>query len=197
MTKSQITLYGYTRVSRVQQDLQGQIDSLIYQGVPLENIFTDKISGSKRERPGLDKLLETIQPGDRVVCTALDRLSRSLQDGLEIINTINGKEVELLILGLGLISNSPEGQLIRNIFLSIAEFDRQSIRRRLEAGLERSRENNPDYIPGRPEKRPQVTDHILSMKEEGKTTKEISLIVGLSESTVKRRLRKNRDEGVE
>lgn len=88
-------LIGYARVSTQDQNLDLQIDALKKEGVLEENIYKDKLSGSKKDRPGLTSCLKTLKPGDTLVVWKLDRLERSMQDFIQIVQDLEEKGVRL------------------------------------------------------------------------------------------------------
>lgn len=145
-------IYGYARVSTKGQSMYGngleaQIEEL--NKYNCEVIFKDVYSGAKKDRPELKKLLDTLQEGDYLYVCKLDRIARSLKDGLEIIDTIVNKGCKLNILNIGEFSDTPSGRLTINIMLAISEFERKIIKERTQAGKEIAKENNPDYKEGR------------------------------------------------
>lgn len=85
-------LVGYARVSTDEQDLTLQIDSLVGLGVNRDDIFADKVSGAKTERPGLDACLTKLQQGDTLVVWRLDRLGRSMHHLVELIEELRNRE---------------------------------------------------------------------------------------------------------
>ncbi|MCP4182257.1 MAG: recombinase family protein, partial [Hyphomicrobiales bacterium] len=110
---------GYARVSTEDQKLDVQIDALKQAGC--EKIYKEKITGSKRDRPQLDKMLEHIRAGDVVVITKYDRLSRSLRDLIDIVGQINKKDAGFKSLGEDIDTTTPAGRLVFHVFGSIAE----------------------------------------------------------------------------
>ena len=145
-------IYGYARVSTKGQSMYGngleaQIEEL--NKYHCKVIFKDVYSGAKRDRPELEKLLNTLQKGDYLYVCKLDRIARSLKDGLEIIDIIVNKGCKLNILNIGEFSDTPTGRLTINIMLAISEFERKIIKERTLAGKEIAKENNPNYKEGR------------------------------------------------
>lgn len=145
-------IYGYARVSTKGQSMYGngleaQIEELSEKHCDF--IFKDIYSGAKRDRPELEKMLNTLQKGDCVYVCKLDRMARSLKDGIEIIDTIIKKGCRLNILNMGEFSNTPAGRLTINMLLAIGEFEREIIKERTLAGKEIARENKPNYKEGR------------------------------------------------
>ena len=133
-------LVGYARVSTQDQDLKLQIDALLKSGCDKSYIFSDKISGSKTERPGLEKCLKALQPKDTFVVWRLDRLGRSMQHLVTLINDLGSKNIRFKSLCDGAIdTTTASGELIFNIFSSLAQFERRLIQERTKAGLEAAR----------------------------------------------------------
>jgi DNA invertase Pin-like site-specific DNA recombinase len=130
-------LIGYSRISTNDQSLNSQIDKLKQYGC--KEIYTDVISGSKANRPQLDKMLEFIREGDTVVVYRLDRLGRGLKDLINLINTFQEKKVNFKSLTENIDTTTPGGMLIFHIFGAVAEFERNLIRERTNAGLESAR----------------------------------------------------------
>lgn len=128
---------GYARTSTQDQNLDLQTDALKKAGC--KKIFNEKISGSSRNRPELDKLLEQLRSGDVVHIWKLDRLGRSLKDLISIVTEIENKGAFLVSLQDKIDTTTPGGRLIFHIFASLAEFERDVIRERTNAGLAAAR----------------------------------------------------------
>ena len=132
---------GYARVSKHDQDLNLQIDALLDFGCEKENIFTDHISGAKSERPGLKKCLATLQDGDILTVWRLDRLGRSIIHLVSLVEDFKKRKVSFKSLCDGSIdTTTASGELIFNIFSSLAQFERKLIQERTKAGLTAARE---------------------------------------------------------
>ena len=143
-------LVGYARVSRVEQNLDMQIEALKKAGC--EKIFTDKISGAKDEREGLNDMFNFIRPGDTLVVCKLDRFARTASEGSELVKSLLSRGVNVHVLNMGLIENTPTGRLILNVLLSFAEFERDMIVERTSEGKAIKRATDPDFKEGRPRK---------------------------------------------
>lgn len=124
---------GYARISTKDQNLALQYDALCQEGC--EQIFQEKTSGSKKERPELTRLLALIHSNDIVIIWKLDRLGRSLTDLIDLVNTIHAKGAGLKSLNDPIDTTTAHGRLIFNLFASLAEFEREIIRERTMAGL--------------------------------------------------------------
>lgn len=133
-------LIGYARVSTQEQDLNLQLDALEKAGCARDKIFIDKISGAKAERPGLEKCLAEIQPGDTLLVWRLDRLGRSMPHLVSLIEDLRQKGIGFKSICDGVIdTTTASGELIFNIFSSLAQFERRLIQERTRAGLEAAR----------------------------------------------------------
>jgi len=131
---------GYARVSTDDQDLSLQIDAITKQGIPTTAIFMDKVSGAKTERPGLSKCLAALQSGDILVVWRLDRLGRSMQHLITLVEDLRSRGVGFRSLNEGAIDTTcASGELIFNIFSALAQFERRLIQERTKAGLAAAR----------------------------------------------------------
>lgn len=128
-------IYGYARVSTDKQDTQLQIDALVLSGVPADMVYKDKLSGKNVERPALQNLLRTLQPGDTVVVWKLDRLGRSLTDILAITEGFNKQGVTFKSIQDNLDTSTPTGTLLFHFLAVFAEFERKVILQRVRAGV--------------------------------------------------------------
>lgn len=126
-------LIGYARVSTDDQNLNLQYDALTKIGC--DQIFDDQLSGSKSDRPGLKDALKYIRAGDTLVVWRLDRLSRSLKDLIEMFTKLDELGVGIKSLNESIDTSSSSGKLIFHIFGALAEFERNLIRERTQAGL--------------------------------------------------------------
>ena len=130
-------LLGYARVSMHDQNLDLQKDAL--KGASCEKIFLDEISGSTKHRPGLERALDSLREGDTLIVWRLDRLGRSLKDLIELVGQLERKGVALRSLQEANDTTSPGGKLIFHVFGALAEFERNLIRERTQAGLAAAR----------------------------------------------------------
>jgi DNA invertase Pin-like site-specific DNA recombinase len=133
-------LVGYARVSTQDQDLSLQLDALEKIGCQKSSVFVDKISGSKAQRPGLDKCLAQLQEGDTLVVWRLDRLGRSMHHLISLVEDLKEKGIGFKSICDGAIdTTTASGELIFNIFSSLAQFERKLIQERTKAGLAAAR----------------------------------------------------------
>jgi DNA invertase Pin-like site-specific DNA recombinase len=133
-------LVGYARVSTGEQDLGLQLDALKKSGCDEADIFTDKASGARTDRPGLDACLGTLQPGDTLIVWRLDRLGRSMPHLVILVEELLEKEIGFRSLCDGAIdTTTASGELVFNIFSALAQFERRLIQERTKAGLAAAR----------------------------------------------------------
>lgn len=139
-------ILGYARVSTADQKLDSQQDALRAAGV--EKVFADLITGSARQRPQLDRMLDQVRAGDVLVVTKYDRLARSLKDLLEIVDQVQAKGAGFRSLAEDIDTTTPAGRLVFHVFASIAQFERERIAERTREGLEAARRRG--RVGGRP-----------------------------------------------
>ncbi|PRB66806.1 recombinase family protein [Arthrobacter sp. MYb213] len=181
-------LLGYARVSTTDQDAQLQLDALTQAGC--YRIFTDTASGSLESRPELDKLLDQIRPGDTLVVWRLDRLGRSIRHLIDHMDALQERGIDFKSLQENIDTSSSGGRLVFNIFASLAEFERDLIRERTNAGLAAARAR------GRTGGRPLSlsTEKLRTAKklyeQRDMTVTQIGEVLGVSRSTVYRALNK-------
>jgi len=130
---------GYARVSTQDQNLDLQIDALMKEGCEERHIYKEKASGSKADRPELAKVLAYLQTGDTLVIWKLDRLGRSLRHLIDIVEDMKARGVELISIQDSVNTATPTGKLTFAIFAALAEFERDIIRERTNAGLAAAR----------------------------------------------------------
>lgn len=139
-------LIGYARISTDDQNLALQHDALTAAGC--EKIYKDRISGARTERPGLTLALEVARAGDTLIVWRLDRLGRSLKDLIALAERLEQQKVGLKSLKEMLDTTSSGGRLIFHMFGALAEFERDLIRERTQAGLSAARARG--RLGGRP-----------------------------------------------
>lgn len=180
---------GYARVSTSDQDAALQIDALAAAGC--YRIFTDKASGSLESRPELDKLLDQIRPGDTLVVWRLDRLGRSLRNLIDQVTVLHQRDVGFKSLQETIDTTSSGGRLVFHVFGALAEFERDLIRERTNAGLAAARARG--RAGGRPAllTKDKLTTAKRLYEQQEMTVAEIGEVLGVSRSTIYRSLRQN------
>lgn len=185
-------LIGYARVSTDDQNLDLQKDALKNAGC--DKIYEDQISGAKADRPGLTTVLEYAREGDVIVIWRLDRLSRSLKDLIEMVTLLDSKGIGLKSIHESIDTSSSTGKLVFHIFGALAEFERNLIRERTQAGLQAARAR------GRKGGRPKVLDsnkRALAVKlydDKKHTVKEICTMMGVSKPTLYKYIESSKKE---
>lgn len=169
---------GYARVSTEDQNLYLQEDALKNAGC--EEIFTDIVSGSKSQRPGLDKALSYAREGDTIIVWKLDRLGRSIQHLIQTVNLLQEKKILFKSLQENIDTETSSGKLIFHIFGALAEFERDLIRERTDAGLKAARARG--RMGGRPPQldNRQINRMIEMYNEQKNTVAEICKIYDIS-----------------
>jgi DNA invertase Pin-like site-specific DNA recombinase len=139
-----MAVFGYARVSTLDQQLTGQIDALKAAGAI--TIYREKISGVRADRPQLAKLMVALKPSDVVLVTKLDRLGRSTRELLDLIDRIGKAGAVFRSLGDPLWdTSSPQGRLLSTLLAAIAEFERELIRERTGEGRRRAMANGVKF----------------------------------------------------
>lgn len=175
-------LVGYARVSTSQQDESLQMDALHAAGC--EKIFTEKITGAKRDRPQLNAALDYMREGDTLVVWKLDRLARSLHQLIETVAMLDERDIGFRSLTEAMDTTNPGGRLVFHIFGALAEFERDLIRERTRAGLEAARARG--RVGGRT---PSLSDEDIQiakalLKDPNITVADIAKRLGVHRSTL-------------
>ncbi|PPF79663.1 invertase [Pseudoclavibacter sp. RFBJ3] len=183
-------LLGYTRVSTATQDAQLQLDALVGVGVQKRDVFADVTSGSRAaiERPGMKRLLEHAEAGDTVVVWRVDRLGRSLIDVLNTVNLLRERGVNVRSVSDGIDPATSTGRLMLNMLATLAEYERELIVERVNAGIAAARQNGTKF--GRPLSDPaQIAEKlrvVADARKRGRTAEEAARLVGWSRATLYR-----------
>jgi DNA invertase Pin-like site-specific DNA recombinase len=130
-------VFGYARISTTAQDESLQLDALNAAGC--HRLMIDRASGASTDRPALAEMLDRLRPGDTVMVWRLDRLGRSLRHLIDIVADLQARGVTLVSLTEQIDTSSPGGKLVFHVFAAMAEFERDLIRERTQAGLAAAR----------------------------------------------------------
>jgi DNA invertase Pin-like site-specific DNA recombinase len=173
-------LIGYARVSKVDQNLDRQLDALRRAGCL--RIFADRKSGKDTARQELIKALDFMRPGDTLVVTSLDRLSRSLQDLIAMVADLRQRGVGFRSLHESLDTTTPGGRLVFHVFAALAEFIRELIVEGTREGLDAARARG--RVGGRPVA--MTPEKIVAARAllAGNTMSAIARMVGVSRGTL-------------
>lgn len=192
-------VYGYARVSTAKQakngnSLQEQKDALMDAGA--QTIVSDAYTGTKMDRPQLSKLLKQLQAGDKLIVTKLDRLARTATEGGALVKELQEKGVTIHILNMGVADDTPMGNLMVNMLLAFAQFERDMIVERTQAGRATARANGV-RVDGRPKKftAKQLDDAIAMLKDH--TYTEVERQLRISKSTLIREIRRRKVMDIE
>lgn len=189
-------LIGYARVSTVDQNLDRQIDQLIEKGVDKRNIYQEKVTGTKKDRPALNKMLDELQEGDVVLITDLTRISRSTPDLLAIFDKIKEKGGAIKSIKetwLDTSSENPYNHFLLTVMAGLSQLERDLISTRTKEGLQSARIRG--RIGGRPKIRNEKADLVLMMLNNGYKVKDIVAQTGLSRTSVYRIKNDNAKKG--
>jgi DNA invertase Pin-like site-specific DNA recombinase len=177
-------IIGYARVSTKEQNLDLQIEAL--QKAGCEKIYREKVSGATKSRPELDSMISQFRKGDVLIVWRLDRLGRSLKHIIDLVLELSRMEVIIKGLTDGVDTSTINGRLFLNIMASLAEYERELIRERTNAGLAAARARG--RLGGRPKGfKKETIIKLLVMRsvyqDSSKTPEEIYTGLGLTRAT--------------
>lgn len=178
-------MVGYARVSTAVQNLDRQMDLLRAHGV--KKIYTEKMTGTKRDRPELTRMLEHLDEGDTVVIESLSRLGRSTKDLIELVELFHKKGVQLVSLKESIDTSTSTGKLLFTIMSALAQFERDVIADRTREGLNAARARG--HYGGRPQIDSRRLHQAVKLYQAGRhTVKEIEELTGVKKATLYRYL---------
>lgn len=174
---------AYARVSTADQNLDRQRDALEKYGI--DKLYCEKISGTKKSRPELDRMLSELQEGDTIVIESLSRLGRSVKNLAELMEVLNSRNIRLVSLKETIDTTSSTGRLLFTIFSSLAQFERDVLVERTQEGLKAARARG--RYGGRPKTKESAVKKAVALYDTGQyTLKEIQEMTGISASTIYR-----------
>ena len=185
-------LLGYARVSTEDQNLDRQIDQLKDLGISMVNIYTEKVTGTKKDRPVLLKLLEYARTGDEIVVTDLTRISRSTKDLISLVEDLGNRGINLKSLKESwLDTGTAQGKLMFTIIAGLSQFERDLISERTKEGLISARARG--RTGGRPSiKQENVTKALKLYDTQNVTIQDICTMCNLSKNTLYNYIRQRR-----
>lgn len=178
--------WGYCRVSTVRQEKNGnslddQREKLLAAGA--EEVVVDVFTGTKLDRPAFSKLMDSIQQGDTLYVTKLDRFARTAAEGSILVKELVERGVNVEILNMGRADNTPMGKLMINVLLAFAEYERDMIVERTQIGKAIAREKGV-RVDGRPLKfLPKQITHAMELLKEH-SYNQVADMTGISRSTL-------------
>ena len=181
---------GYARVSTEEQNLDRQID--ILKQIGCDRIYEEKVSGIKKERPELNKMLDQIRTGDVIIISDLTRLSRSVKDLFSIVEQIEGKGANIKSIKESWVdTTTAQGKLMFTIFAGISQFERDLISQRTIEGLNAARAR------GKQGGRPKINDKDIKLaikmyNSKNYSISEITKATGVSKTTLYRYINNNK-----
>lgn len=180
-------MIGYARVSTQAQDLDQQRAALRAAGCI--RIFEEKVSGAKRDRPELVRMLDYLQPGNVVTIARLDRLARSTRDLLDIAERIGAASAGLRSLAEPWAdTTTPSGRMVLTVFAGMAEFERSLIAERTSAGRIAAKARGVRFGPSPALSAEQITHARQLINEEKKPVTEVARLLGVHRATLYRAL---------
>lgn len=191
-TNSTVRQYGYIRVSTAAQSLDRQADALIAKGIAPAHIYSDKISGARQIRPGLEELLRHVRAGDSVYVHSLDRLGRTALHVMQTIADLSERGIAVRSLKEGEDLSGATGKLMAGFMILVAEWERSMNAERVaEARAARAaRAKAGEQLAGRPRTAliPAKIEAVRTLKAAGKTVAAIAANQGISRASVYRAL---------
>ncbi len=177
-------VYGYIRVSSNKQAKDGnslEAQEKAVRDAGAKYLYKDVYTGTTTTRPELNRLLKEIDKGDTLIVTKMDRIARTVQQGIDLIEELLERGVIVRVLNMGTMDDTATGKLIRNIMLSFAEFERDMIMQRTREGKEVS----GNYGGRKPKYTEKQLRHAVELLKDHSYS-QVSEITGLSKSTLQR-----------
>lgn len=178
---------SYVRVSTVEQNEARQVEALEKCGI--EKWYTEKVSGKDTKREQLQLMLDFVREGDEIYVMDFSRLSRSVQDLLNIVELLNAKNVKLVSLKENLDTSTATGKLMLTVIGAIAEFERQNILERQREGVAIAKREGK-YKGAKPKKLERLDEVYKEWKEGKITAVAASKLLGVSRATFYERVKK-------
>ena len=184
--------FFYARTSTKEQNLDRQLETAHAEGIPAENIYTDQITGTTLDRPGLNDLLKVVRAGDVIYIHSLDRLSRKLNQALNLIETLDAKGVSIVSVTEGLSTQGACNKLVMHTLMAVNEYVKATINETCEEGraayIERCRKTGEHM--GRPAKDADTVEAAIKLYIAGTSVSKIEDQLDISRSTLYRELKK-------
>ena len=177
---------AYARVSTADQNLDRQLDALKNYGIDV--LYCEKMSGTKKSRPELDRMLKEVCDGDTIVIESLSRLGRSVKNLAELMEVFNQRNIRLVSLKETIDTTTPTGKLLFTILSSLAQFERDVLVERTQEGLAAARARGRNG--GRPKTDEFTVKKAVALYQTKQySLKEIQELTGVSASTIYRAIK--------
>lgn len=180
-------ILGYARVSTEGQNLDRQIDALMAAGVSRKHLYCEKMTGTKSDRPELNRLIDDLETGDTVIIADLTRISRSTKDLLYIVDKIKNKGAYIKSLKdtwLDTTSSNPYNDFLLTVMFGLSQLERDLISQRTKEGLASAKARGRNG--GRPSKQNEKSEMVMALYDSGMKIADIVKNTELSRSTVNR-----------
>jgi len=176
-------VYGYVRVSTTKQELNRQLD--LIKDYNCTEVFIEKITGTKSNRPELIRLKDKVRENDSIVIESFSRLGRSTKDLIELVEYFESKKVKLISIKENFDTNTPQGKFMLNVFQAFSQFERDLIVQRTKEGLESARARGRKG--GRPKVKAKKIEKALKLYDSKEySIQEIVGMTGISQATLYR-----------
>ena len=193
-------IYGYARVSTAKQaangtSLEQQVEQLKAAGAA--KVYKDAYTGTRMDRPAFTELMAVMQEGDTFIATKLDRFARTAVEGIQAVQSMTARGIKVQILNMGTIDNTPCGKLTMTIMLAFAEFERDMIVERTQAGRSAARAKAEAegrfFLDGRPAGYTEMQiNHAMDLLRDGNSYTQVAKLTGISKSTLIRARQKEK-----
>lgn len=182
------SIIGYLRPDIDGKNVQSQLDLLKASGA--SKVVQEKLFGTNRDRPQLDKLLSDVQSGDTVVVTSLDRIAHNSKSLLVFVESLNAAGVALKIIDNGIDTSTPHGEMLRLLLGAITDFERQVVRERQAVGIAKAKQAG--RYKGRKPTAMAKADEVLALNAQGVTRQKIADQLGIGIASVYRILKNHK-----
>lgn len=182
------SIIGYLRPDIDGKNVQSQLDLLKANGA--SKVVQEKLFGTNRDRPQLDKLLSDVQSGDTVVVTSLDRIAHNSKSLLVFVESLNAAGVALKIIDNGIDTSTPHGEMLRLLLGAITDFERQVVRERQAVGIAKAKQAG--RYKGRKPTAMAKADEVLALNAQGVTRQKIADQLGIGVASVYRILKNHK-----
>lgn len=178
-------VFGYGRISSLDQDPDLQIEALLEAGVPRNNIFIDKASGKNMDQPKLKELKNRLRGGDEIAIWKLNRIGKSIWDLINTLKELEEKKVNFKSIKENFDTKTPKGKYFFSVVEALAEYERSLVQEKVLEGIQSAKKRGTKF--GRPIKaNEEIQRKVIELNNQGIPKKEICRRLGISRSTIYR-----------